>query len=311
MSPMATRREFLKASAVTAGVLLTEVPRLSALAAIGGPVFGCWPDGPDYSTMVQLENKLGLRFGAFRERGGKDLNRPLYTDDMVKAVQGGRQASLEINCRVNKQQYISYDRVISGDFDPQIRANARQARALSTANGKHLIELQSEVSTPGHVSGPPEKYKAFCARIDRLFREEGARDRVLFVLSNPRPTWLTGESKAHISPVHDVFAADGYGTTLNDNSFASIATAVRATAASYGKKWGVFETGVQENIAGGKPNWLNGLGNFVDQYAGSCVGVFYNHSSDGGGPGFGNWWLDSSSTSLTAARQLMNRSFWG
>jgi hypothetical protein len=298
------------AVAAAGGVAISQLP-IPSWAAVGGPVFGCWPDGPDYSTMLQLESRLGSKFGAFRERGAKDLNRPLYTDDMVKAVQGGRQASLEINCRVNKQQYISYDRVISGEFDAQIRANARQARALSIANGKHLIELQSEVSTPGHVSGPPEKYKAFCARIDRLFREEGARDRVLFVLSNPRPTWLRDESRAHISPVHDVFAADGYGTTLNDNGFASIATAVRATAASYGKKWGVFETGVQENIAGGKPNWLNGLGTFVEQYAGSCVGVFYNHSSDSGGPGFGNWWLDSSSASLTAARQLMSRSFWG
>jgi len=121
---------------------------------------GLWPGdvglGNDYQTLVATEAKLGRAFTAYRERGGRgSLNTPLYKPGMALAVNGGRMASLELNCRLDTQDnYIPFTRVLRGEFDAELRQRAAEAVALS--GGPHLCELQSEANLSKHNSGTPE-----------------------------------------------------------------------------------------------------------------------------------------------------------
>ncbi len=310
MARSVSRRTFMKGAAVTAGGLaVSQLP--TPAFAVTGIELGLWPDGPDYRNLLQAEQQLGRKFGAFRERGRHSLQHPLYSSDMVQSVKAGRRALLEINCRVGgsgKDAYISFTRGMSSEFTPRYREFARQLRALPTARGPHLLELQSEANIDKHFSGSITDYHRWCRHVLNILRSEGA-DNFLAVCSITRGCYPSGEGWVDPS-IHDVAGVDGYSKPrlggFAMKPFSDVGGPCRQFANANGMRWGVFETGCQEAGGSYKADWINSMTSWMVGNGSRCEVAVWNHSNDSEG----GWRYDTSSSSLSAFRQMASSSIW-
>jgi hypothetical protein len=282
---------------------------------------GLWPAGPDYETLLADEAAIRRKASAFRERGGRGgLTTPLYKAGMVRAVSEGRNAQLELNCRLRtSNDYVPFAEVLSGRYDAQLRQRAAEAKALP--GGPWLFELQSEADLEAHNSGTPREYRAFCRYVRRLFEAEGVTN-LLYTTSLLTRQYERGGWERWIDlDVIDVIAVDGYSTpsmTFGGRTpgvrreLAEIAGPCLVVAHSVGRPMAVCETGCQEDLRDPayKPGWYARALAWVKANRAEIVSVTWNTSADGPGDVTLTWHPNSSPASLEAFRALAASPVW-
>jgi hypothetical protein len=279
---------------------------------------GKTPHGGWKESSLHAEQAQGRRSDAIRERGGRgSLNTPAYSDEFAAMVAEGRLASLEINCRLtNQADYIPFSEGMSGTYDDNIRACARQVKALGAGprGVTHLLEIQSEANLPKHDSGGAAGNRVFQAYVRRLFEDEGV-DNVRYVCSLTQGGYRRQPEEWFDLDVIDVCGSDGYSkpaSTGRDKTFESMFDPCRRFAEANGKQWAVMESGCEEDPGDpeGKARWIADKQAYCEANAASLAAVCDTFAQDGPLGEQAPWRFDTSASALAAHRAYMGSPIW-
>jgi hypothetical protein len=286
----------------------------SALMPSSGAYFGAFSkqrgsESRD-AAVLRLESQIGRQLKIDHDYTKWDSPIPMAPQQWDKAA--GRIPFINWNARRQNGTVVRWSAIANGSQDAWIRARAQAFRTF--AYPVYLTfhhEPENDLSTFGTTAD----YVAAFRHVVTVFRQEGVTN-VAFVWTmmadtfNPSPpvdptSLYPGDSYV------DFIGADGYNWypgrhSATWRSFAQIFMNVRAFALAHGKPWMAVETGVQEKSGdpGAKAQW------YRDALATAALWpdlkAFMYFNSDTVYP----WWVDSTSTSLSAFRTIAHASWF-
>ncbi len=278
----------------------------SALMPSSGAYFGAFAkqrgNESREQAVLRLESQIGRTLKIDHDYTKWDSPIPMAPQQWDK--QSGRIPFINWNARKRNGTVVRWSAIANGSQDAWIRERAQAFRTY--ASPVYLTfhhEPENDLGTFGSITD----YVAAFRHVVTVFRQQGVTN-VGFVWtmmadtfnppSDPMP-WYPGDSYV------DFVGADGYNWwpgrhSARWRSFAEIFTNVRSFALAHGKPWMAVENGVQENPSnsGAKAQWFRDELATAQQWPDLKAVMYFN--SDTIYP----WWVDSSSTSMSAYRTI-------
>ena len=343
----ALRRLGAGAAGLTAARVLTDLGPLSDPADAGYPgggkiILGAhaapWGGdlnfssnrGKDWSTMrdalMTLEQRSGRRVGMHRiyYQWRHAWPTPLDYWSASPTLDGRRGRKLFISwkpmdVRNGRRQFISWDSIGRGVHDDVIRHRARAVKAFyrtMAARGSHSTKKiylcfnhECEGAESTQHNGNADAFKRAWWRIRRIFREEGAADKVYWSwtvtawgLENGHATKFW-PGKEHVNRVG--VTAYNWDKCESDRKYRWLGETIRPSytwARSKGKKLIVAEWGTTESVQGrpSKAAWItDARRTFKSKNWRDLEALLYFNSDSRC-----NWWVYSSGAAQNAWREM-------
>jgi hypothetical protein len=303
------RREFLKRTALTGGVVATAgtigladlLPAEAATGALWGAL--ALPRGgqSDQQDAVRaLERAVGRRFATTHYRMP-------WTSDLVNnftrwSARSGHNRQILSWFARTQGGTVSWRAIANGQHDGWI---TRQARSLRGTGWSGYFCFHKEPEDEGN----PDDWKAAYGRVRRIFANVGVR-RFRWVVCLMASTYSAGQAGQWIPRRYDLLGVDGYnrnncGGSSGWRSFSKIIGPAYAFARNRDRKLYVIEYGCVEGTAGAKAKWLDSATATIRRWP-RIVGVSYNHENTDC-----NYYADSSGSALRAFRSMGQRAYFG
>jgi hypothetical protein len=302
------RREFLKRTALTGGVLATAgtigiadmLPASAGQRLMWGALALPRSGQSDQQEAVRhLERMVGRRFATTHYR--MPWRTPLVNSFTRWSDRSGHKQILSWFARTQSSQ-ISWRSIANGQHDAWI---TRQARNLRGAGWSGYICFHKEPEDEGNAAD----WKAAYGRVRQIFGNVGVR-RFQWVVCLMASTYSSGHARRWLPNRYDLLGVDGYnrdhcGGSSGWRSFPDIIRPARNFARKRGKKLYVIEYGCVEGAAGQKAAWLDRAANTMRRWP-QIEGASYNHENTDC-----NYYIDSSGSALRAFRRMGNHTAFG
>jgi hypothetical protein len=298
-----TRRDFLKASAATAGaVALTQLLDPLAAEATAACLWGAYPDpNPDYCTsdctpyympaVYDFETLIGRKIGMTRHYPRWDY--PIPNSVIKESRRTGHVPLISWRPQLlaPANTWLNWSDIASGLYDNRVR---KVATDLLNWNRSAYFVFHHEPENAfrhGHCGTQPDFQKAY-DHIRTVFESVGVT-KLTWVCTLQRVTYdgANGGASAWFPDAADVVGVDGYnrGSCSGDKTwkpFETLFTTAHDFAVARGSNMVLEEWGCVENTIGDcgvagvndtKANWLLAAGNTLKAWP-EVKAVIYTHS---------------------------------